>query len=100
MTLRSAAPNQRKHLPRSILLAYAWSFNPRGRPMTLSEDALSRISAPSSHMKTDADIDGIHKNANDRKREVYWIGFLDGALASERIEPGEEMAILAEADRF
>lgn len=68
--------------------------------MTLSENALSKISAPSSHPKTDSDIDRIHKNANDRKREVYWIGFLEGALSSNRIEAGEEVAILAEADKF
>lgn len=68
--------------------------------MTLSEKALSKISAPSSLPKTDADIDRIHKNANNRKREVYWIGFLNGALSSNRIEPGEEAAILAEADKF
>jgi hypothetical protein len=46
------------------------------------------------------DIDRIQKGANDRKREVYWIGFLQGALSSNRIEPGEEEAILAEADKF
>ncbi len=68
--------------------------------MTLSENALSKISAPSPLPKTDADIDRIQKNANDRKREVYWIGFLDGALSSNRIEQGEEAAILAEADKF
>lgn len=68
--------------------------------MTLSENALSKISAPSSLPKTDADIDRIQKNANERKREVYWIGFLAGALSSNRIEPGEEAAILAEADKF
>ena len=45
-------------------------------------------------------IDRIQKSANDRKREVYWIGFLQGALSSKRIENGEEEAILAEADRF
>lgn len=61
---------------------------------------LSKISAPSPLLKSDADIDRIQKNANDRKREVYWIGFLDGALSSNRIEPGEEAAILAEADKF
>jgi NAD-dependent DNA ligase len=68
--------------------------------MTLSENALSKISAPSSRVKTDEDIDSIQKNANDRKRQVYWIGFLGGALSSNRIEPGEEAAILAEADKF
>lgn len=49
---------------------------------------------------TEQDLHIIHKNANDRKREVYWIGFLEGALSSGRIESGEEEAILAEADKF
>jgi predicted metal-dependent RNase len=48
----------------------------------------------------DPRIDGLHKKANDRKREVYWIGFLEGALSSNRIENGEEEAILAEAEKF
>jgi NAD-dependent DNA ligase len=48
----------------------------------------------------DPRIDGLHKTANDRKREVYWIGFLEGALSSNRIENGEEEAILAEAEKF
>lgn len=68
--------------------------------MTFSNDAHSKISTPSSHVISDADIDRIQKNTNDRKREIYWIGFLEGALSSERIEPGEEEAILAEADKF
>lgn len=45
-------------------------------------------------------MDQLQKGANDRKREVYWIGFLQGALSSNRIESGEEDAILAEADKF
>lgn len=49
---------------------------------------------------TKLQIDNIHKLENDRKRELYWIGFLDGALASRAIELGEEEAILAEADKF
>lgn len=68
--------------------------------MKLSDQAMSKFSTPASLPKTDADIDRIQKNANDRKREVYWIGFLEGALSSNRIEPGEEEAILAEADKF
>ena len=42
----------------------------------------------------------IDREAMARKREVYWIGFLAGALSSRCIEPGEEDAILAEAERF
>ena len=68
--------------------------------MSLSDNALSKISSPSSAPKTSADIDRIQKGANDRKREVYWIGFLEGALSSHAIEPDEEAAILAEADKF
>lgn len=45
-------------------------------------------------------LDCFDKAARDRKRDVYWIGFLAGALASGRIETGEEAAILAEADAF
>ncbi len=68
--------------------------------MSHSDNALSKISSPSSSPKTSADIDRIQKGANDRKREVYWIGFLEGALSSNAIETGEEAAILAEADKF
>lgn len=42
----------------------------------------------------------FRKSANDRKRLVYWIGFLEGALSSNRIENGESDALLAEADKF
>lgn len=45
-------------------------------------------------------IDCFDKAARDRKRDVYWVGFLAGALASGRIETGEEAAILAEAAAF
>ena len=62
--------------------------------MSLSDRAQPRVSAPA------VDVDQLQKGANDRKREVYWIGFLQGALSSNRIESGEEDAILAEADKF
>jgi NAD-dependent DNA ligase len=62
--------------------------------MSLSDRAQPRVIAPA------VDVDQLQKGANDRKREVYWIGFLQGALSSNRIESGEEDAILAEADKF
>ena len=62
--------------------------------MSLSDRAQPRVLAPA------VDVDQLQKGANDRKREVYWIGFLQGALSSNRIESGEEYAILAEADKF
>lgn len=62
--------------------------------MSLSDRAQPRVMAPA------VDVDQLQKGANDRKREVYWIGFLQGALSSNRIESGEEDAILAEADKF
>lgn len=62
--------------------------------MSLSDRAQPRVMAPA------VDVDQLQKGANDRKREVYWIGFLQGALSSNRIESGEENAILAEADKF
>lgn len=62
--------------------------------MSLSDRAQPRV------MAQDVDVDQLQKGANDRKREVYWIGFLQGALSSKRIESGEEDAILAEADKF
>lgn len=62
--------------------------------MSLSDRAQPRV------MVQDVDVDQLQKGANDRKREVYWIGFLQGALSSNRIESGEEDAILAEADKF
>lgn len=62
--------------------------------MSLSDRAYPRVLAPA------VNVDQLQKGANDRKREVYWIGFLQGALSSNRIESGEEDAILAEADKF
>jgi hypothetical protein len=62
--------------------------------MSLSDRAQPRVLAPA------VDVDQFQKGANDRKRDVYWIGFLQGALSSNRIESGEEDAILAEADKF
>ncbi len=47
-----------------------------------------------------ANIERIHKKSNDRKRELYWVGFLEGTLSSKIIESAEEDAILAEADKF
>jgi NAD-dependent DNA ligase len=64
--------------------------------MPPSVQANFRTAAP----RTVPNVDQIQKSANDRKREVYWIGFLAGALSSNRIETGEEEAILAEADKF
>jgi len=64
--------------------------------MTLTE----RLAAQISDREAEARIDAFRRAADDRKREVYWTGFLEGALASDRIEEGEEAALLAEADRF
>lgn len=64
--------------------------------MKLSERAIAEMEAADQGLMQDR----IHKEANSRKREVYWIGFLEGALASRRIEDGEEGALLAEAEKF
>jgi hypothetical protein len=45
-------------------------------------------------------FDSFHKNSNKRKREIYWIGFLEGTLSSKGIESGEKEALHAEAQRF
>jgi len=45
-------------------------------------------------------LHGIHGKANERKRQIYWTGFLSGLLASNRIEEGEPEALLAEAEHF
>lgn len=42
----------------------------------------------------------FNKSANNRKRVIYWIGFLDGTLSSRGIEEGEENALRAEASKF
>lgn len=42
----------------------------------------------------------IHYQANKRKTELYWLGFLQGARASGRIEHAEIGAIKAEAENF
>src|SRR6185437_10962945 len=42
----------------------------------------------------------INYHANKRKTELYWLGFLQGAMASGRIEHGEIAAISTEARAF
>ncbi|MGM0559558.1 MAG: hypothetical protein ACQETX_00630 [Pseudomonadota bacterium] len=42
----------------------------------------------------------FNKSANDRKRVLYWIGFLEGALSSRHIEDGEQAALMAESEKF
>ena len=39
-------------------------------------------------------------SALSRKRVCYWLGFLEGMLASGKIESGEPIALAAEASRF
>jgi NAD-dependent DNA ligase len=64
--------------------------------MKTSEKALLNIHAREIEERYNA----FNKSANTRKRVIYWIGFLDGALSSHRIEEGEKDAILAEAGKF
>jgi len=61
--------------------------------MKISEKALLNIRARELEERHNA----FNKSASTLKRVVYWIGFLDGALSSHRIE---EDAILAEAGKF
>lgn len=64
--------------------------------MKLSEQA-------STHFQDEAlttNLDYLNKSRNARKRLAYWIGFMEGALASRRIEGAEAEALLVEADRF
>lgn len=42
----------------------------------------------------------IHAKSNRRKAEAYWLGFLEGVLASESIENLEVASIQAEAEQF
>lgn len=42
----------------------------------------------------------IHGKSNRRKAEAYWLGFLEGVLASESIESLEIASIRAEAEQF
>lgn len=42
----------------------------------------------------------IHAKSNRRKAETYWLGFLEGVLASESIESLEVASIRAEAEQF
>lgn len=42
----------------------------------------------------------IHAKSNRRKAEAYWLGFLEGVLASESVEQLEIASIRAEADQF
>ncbi len=42
----------------------------------------------------------VHFQANSRKKDIYWTGFLEGALSSDRIERSELQPLLAEAQNF
>lgn len=42
----------------------------------------------------------IHRRANRAKHEAYWLGFLSGVLASEKVEALEMPALRAESQRF
>ncbi len=64
--------------------------------MKISETAMLSIHQRELEERHNA----FNKTTNTRKRVFYWIGFLDGALSSHRIEDGEEEALLAEASRF
>lgn len=64
--------------------------------MKLSEQALENI----RKSKNATRLNDINSASIDRKRQVYWVGFLDGILSSKRIEGGEVDALLAEAKSF
>ncbi len=64
--------------------------------MKLSQKAASQI----DDAKFEQKLSRIHKKPNRRKLGFYWIGFLQGVLASSRIEKGEDIAIYEEAKRF
>ena len=67
------------------------------------EEALSpstEILMSPSERESEERYNAFNKTANTRKRVLYWIGFLDGALSSGRIEDGEASAVLAEGLKF
>lgn len=67
------------------------------------ETRLKLSEQASAHLQDEVlatNLDYLNKSRNARKRLAYWIGFMEGALASRRIENGEAEALLAEADRF
>lgn len=64
--------------------------------MKLSERAAAHILDREEEERNNA----FRKSANDRKRSLYWIGFLEGTLSSTRIEAGEQVALLEEAAKF
>lgn len=47
-----------------------------------------------------AAVNFIHADRNRRKRSIYWLGFLEGTLASKQIERLEIQALEAEAKCF
>jgi len=65
--------------------------------MKLTEKALRAAKLREKHGGVS---DNVFGGAIARKRTLYWIGFLRGALASGRIEAGEPSAISAEAKKF
>lgn len=67
-----------------------------GEKMKISDQAMFYLREREREQRYDA----FNKTANSRKRELYWIGFLGGALSSGRIEAEEVDAIHAEAARF
>ena len=64
--------------------------------MNISDKALMGI----RYRELEERLNAFNKSSNSRKRVLYWIGFLDGALSSRRIEDGEEEALFAEAEKF
>lgn len=64
--------------------------------MKLSDQATAHI----LDREREERFNAYRKSANDRKRLIYWVGFLDGVLSSNRIEAGENDLILAEANKF
>lgn len=64
--------------------------------MKLSEQARRHI----LRRETEEKVNAYRKPANIRKRAIYWIGFLEGVLASGRIEAAEPKAIAQEVGKF
>ena len=58
----------------------------------------SKAIALTSEAQLEARLDVFNRVKNSAKISRYWVGFLEGILSSNEIEPGEEAALLAESE--
>jgi hypothetical protein len=78
-------------------ISWRWSLSEREQKLLFREGMM----AGSDELKYGGfSLGRIHAKSKRRKAEAYWLGFLEGVLASESIESLEVASIRAEAEQF